>query len=915
MDTEQVPVSEYSGFTTFEEAISVLLEVECSELPPAHNDFRSLVKKLQQAGQYKDVPQAPAAVSTFKTRVYEKVYGPEWKTLVEESNRLYRQKVAKESKAVSRALSSAASGSGRAPSARVAPVAGGSGEEEAPSINVQQGDPSTEVEDAGEQDEELLGPEQLEESLEETPMVEDMPEALVEGSLGPNLFELEPSDEAIPHLAAITDSTVSQAVNQFPGTASETGSGCERRQEDLINYLTERGVMSDTVRVVVQHDQYQYVYLRHDYQIYVGATDSQSVLSMDAWAVKRLDDLGGLVDANQSLGENLAKVIALGRVAELAEESIINKVKTVILCYDALSGRGSGGSRGASQSLPSISSQGNSPARAPVKQVPKAPVQSKAATFGYGPSEREQTRSGVRPGMSAPPPTRAAPGGVSRSEGTEGMYKPPPPGAALVHDSEGRLRYMDLQSGAYLSAGFSAASYMDQGQSRVAAVAEKFGGRSPQARVASVAEVSGDLQDGHAEAASPPPRSEGADMGPRVLFTSPAATSKSGGVEDALFMLAQSQARQEEYLSKQGEIQTKQIELLNKVSIGSERRDDTDTVSLLSAYDYKQPLPKLKDNDSDFEKHWEEFLSILAVMSQSKRGKPSGHDQLLIYRKCLPEGSIRLRFFDTWKGIAQRKGRLPEEADKVFEEIIARLKSGVGAIKEPKLTKEIRVDAEFNDLTQGKMSHSEFLSKWEEQLAVLDLSGVHYTERQLYRKYIEKLSDSLRVAALKDEHHFDGKEEAKRAPQTWMEVAEAVDRELARRIDIKAPIDAVKVADDDAGLKLCKFCGRSGHLPPICPKKAAESNGDDKECIRQFEQFGTKCSTCGAPEHRDHHHAMGAYNANYKFNKSGSIVAGKYGGAPTSPNAQPKHQEWRPPAGEQKGKGGKDKGGKGKGGR
>ena len=67
--------------------------------------------------------------------------------------------------------------------------------------------------------------------------------------------------------------------------------------------------MSDTVRVVVQHDQYQYVYLRHDYQTYVSATESQSVLSMDAWAVKKLDDLGvvenggGLHDPTNGLAD------------------------------------------------------------------------------------------------------------------------------------------------------------------------------------------------------------------------------------------------------------------------------------------------------------------------------------------------------------------------------------------------------------------------------------------------------------------------------------------------------------------------------------------------------------------------------------------------------------------------------------
>ena len=88
---------------------------------------------------------------------------------------------------------------------------------------------------------------------------------------------------------------------------------------------------------------------------------------------------------------------------------------------------------------------------------------------------------------------------------------------------------------------------------------------------------------------------------------------------------------------------------------------------------------------------------------------------LTVFRKTLPVGSIRLRAYDTHVDRARRKGRLPDDAAAVLEELQVKLRR---CIRETPDQKCFRLADEFRTLSMGRGSsqgsHSEFHSKWEE---------------------------------------------------------------------------------------------------------------------------------------------------------------------------------------------------------
>ncbi len=71
-----------------------------------------------------------------------------------------------------------------------------------------------------------------------------------------------------------------------------------------------------------------------------------------------------------------------------------------------------------------------------------------------------------------------------------------------------------------------------------------------------------------------------------------------------------------------------------------------DKVNALAGLEFKQTLPVLKASDTDVDKHWRQFQSILDCHAFGRKAvRP--YDVLVVYRKCLPLGSIRLRIFNT----------------------------------------------------------------------------------------------------------------------------------------------------------------------------------------------------------------------------------------------------------------------------
>ena len=105
---------------------------------------------------------------------------------------------------------------------------------------------------------------------------------------------------------------------------------------------------------------------------------------------------------------------------------------------------------------------------------------------------------------------------------------------------------------------------------------------------------------------------------------------------------------------------------------GSDDRYE-DKVNAISGIDFKQKLPVIKDDDRDLDRHLREYEGVLSMHAYGRRAVRA-IDRLILYKKTFPDGSLRAKVYNAEHKRATRKGRLPLEAQKVFEEIIAKQK-------------------------------------------------------------------------------------------------------------------------------------------------------------------------------------------------------------------------------------------------
>ena len=133
----------------------------------------------------------------------------------------------------------------------------------------------------------------------------------------------------------------------------------------------------------------------------------------------------------------------------------------------------------------------------------------------------------------------------------------------------------------------------------------------------------------------------------------------------------------------------------------------------------------------------------------------------------------------------------------------------------------------------------------------------------LWRVYLSKLNMGLRSTVLSKVWQLDGEDRLPRKPETWEEVAFAVELELSSRADAKAPnegkgdsLRALVPTEGGApeGSSLCKHCQRTGHFQEICPLKAAEIRGEVNRAIAEHSSRGTKCTVCGYKDHYANRH-------------------------------------------------------------
>ena len=171
------------------------------------------------------------------------------------------------------------------------------------------------------------------------------------------------------------------------------------------------------------------------------------------------------------------------------------------------------------------------------------------------------------------------------------------------------------------------------------------------------------------------------------------------------------------------------------------------------------------------------------------------YDLLTIFRKTLFQNSTRMKIYDNAILQAQKDSRLPMQAQAVYDEILAKMKS---VLRESTLTKQTRIETEFNQLEMGRLPHSAFLTEWERLLIAMDDAGISLPdENTLFRRYLQKLVPDLRSTLLAKGWVLD--KGPPRKPKTWQECAECVAQELEGRADAKPPrevVNAIQLGSD-----------------------------------------------------------------------------------------------------------------------
>ena len=115
----------------------------------------------------------------------------------------------------------------------------------------------------------------------------------------------------------------------------------------------------------------------------------------------------------------------------------------------------------------------------------------------------------------------------------------------------------------------------------------------------------------------------------------------------------------------------------------------------MAGLEFKQALPVIKDSDLDFDKHMREFRSIVDCYAVNKSQGVKPYDLLVIFRRTLAPGSTRLKIYDNVVAQAQKDNRLPMQAQAVYDEVLAKMRS---VLRESILTKQTRIEIEFNQL-------------------------------------------------------------------------------------------------------------------------------------------------------------------------------------------------------------------------
>lgn len=111
----------------------------------------------------------------------------------------------------------------------------------------------------------------------------------------------------------------------------------------------------------------------------------------------------------------------------------------------------------------------------------------------------------------------------------------------------------------------------------------------------------------------------------------------------------------------------------------------------------------VKDSDLDFDKHMREFRSIVDCYALNKNQGVRPYDLLVIFRRTLAPGSMRLKIYDNAIAQAQKDNHLPVQAQQIYDKIPVQIRS---VLRESIVTKQTRIEIEFFTAGDGSLVSS-----------------------------------------------------------------------------------------------------------------------------------------------------------------------------------------------------------------
>ena len=173
----------------------------------------------------------------------------------------------------------------------------------------------------------------------------------------------------------------------------------------------------------------------------------------------------------------------------------------------------------------------------------------------------------------------------------------------------------------------------------------------------------------------------------------------------------------------------------------------------------------ITDDNRNFEEHLKNWWFMISQHNAARKSKVNDVDQLTLFKDNFPENSIRRKMYETSFKVAMDDGRIPDEADKVLQEMIEMFRKWHC---DSEMQIRARHNAAFHNIAMEKNNHFKFRAEFEALVVDMERDGVYLPTLQLRDEYLMKLDMGLREHVL--EYNMIKGED----PETWQRVAEIV---------------------------------------------------------------------------------------------------------------------------------------------